>query len=163
MSHEGKSKSDEYYTPQYIFKELNVEFDLDVASPIDRTYCHVPAKNFITENSLEKEWYGFVWMNPPFEGRNDKAKWLDKIFEHGNGIALTPDRSSTDWWQDASQKCDALLMVKSKIKFIDGNGISRNSPSNGTTLFAYGEMAVNALKGATKLGGYSSVFKHNSQ
>jgi hypothetical protein len=39
-------------------------------------------------------------MNPPFGGRNGLAPWLDKFFANGNGIALTPDRTSAPWWQD---------------------------------------------------------------
>ncbi len=139
MSHEALGKSDEWYTPKYIFDALECIFDLDAAAPVDRQFCHVPALKFITANSLQKQWSGFVWLNPPFEGRNDKGKWLDKMYAHGNGIVLTPDRSSTDWWQNAAVQCDAFLMVKQKVKFIQANGIVASQPSNGTTLFAYGE------------------------
>lgn len=33
MSHEAAGKSDEWYTPKYIFDALNTWFDLDVAAP----------------------------------------------------------------------------------------------------------------------------------
>lgn len=152
MSHENNGKSDEWYTPKFIFDKLECIFDLDAASPIDRKYCSVPATNFITENSLKKIWMGFVWLNPPFEGRNDKEKWLEKMYNHGNGIALTPDRSSTDWWQCAAKKCDGLLMVKKKIQFIKPDGTIGKSPSNGTTLFAYGQKGINTILKAEKNG-----------
>ncbi len=154
MSHENKGLTDEWYTPKYVFDALGCEFDLDAASPVDRTFCHVPAKSFITEDSLNIPWEGFVWLNPPFEGRNDKAKWLNKMYWHKNGIVLTPDRSSTEWWQQAAKQCDALLMVQGKIKFIRPDGSHGMSPSNGTTLFAYGQKAVQALirGGANNLG-----------
>jgi hypothetical protein len=153
MGHwENNGKTDEWYTPKYIFDALGVEFDLDVASPIDRSLCHVPAKDFITENSLDISWSGFAWCNPPFGGRNGISPWLEKMKVHGNGIALSPDRSSTTWWQDAARSADAILFVHRKIKFISNHGYIGTKPGNGTTLFAYGSKAVEALRNAESKG-----------
>lgn len=104
MGHwEANGKTDEWYTPKYIFDALECAFDTDVASPKDRSFCHVPAFDFITENSLTAIWEGFVWCNPPFGGRNGISPWLDKMATHKNGIALAPDRTSTSWWQKAAK------------------------------------------------------------
>lgn len=151
-SWEDIGKTDEWYTPKYIFDALGCEFDMDVAAPGVRIHCHVPAKEFITERSLTKSWNGFIWMNPPFGGRNSKTAWLDKIYQHGNGIALTPDRTSAPWWQKAANECDALMQVSRKIKFIKQDGTTGDSPGTGTTLFAYGDMAVKALCTAQRNG-----------
>lgn len=150
--HEAIGKSNEWYTPEYIFDALECRFDLDVAAPIDRTYCCVPANDFITSNSLNSDWEGFVWMNPPFGGRNAKTPWLDKIHKHGKGIALTPDRTSAPWWQKASRECDAMLFVNGKIKFRLPGGSYGKQPGNGTTLFAYGYNAKLALLKAEENG-----------
>lgn len=91
-------------------------------------------------------------MNPPFGGRNGISVWLEKMYSHGNGIALTPDRTSTLWWQRAALKSDAVLFVHGKIKFIDNNGNIGKSPSTGTTLFAFGEKGLNALMTAQNNG-----------
>lgn len=120
-------KSDEWYTPKYIFDSLGINFDMDVAAPKHRIYCHVPANEFITELSLLQPWSGFVWMNPPFGGRNGIQDWLNKLAIHGDGIALTPDRTSAPWWQEAAKKCDALLFVAGKIKFIKPEWIFRQT------------------------------------
>lgn len=149
---EGENKSDEHYTPKYVFDALGCQFDLDVAAPIDRSLCHVPADSFITEDSLAKEWYGFVWCNPPYGGRNSKVLWLDKMHTHGNGIALLPDRTSAPWWQAAAFKSRAILFVAGKIKFLRPDGSIGNQPSNGTCLFAYGYEAVEAIRRAEKRG-----------
>lgn len=146
MAHYEKiGKTDEWYTPKYIFDVLGCHFDVDVASPIARKYINVPANYFICKDSLISEWNGFVWMNPPFGGRNGIVPWMDKIYKHGNGIALTPDRTSCPWWQNAAKKSDAHLQIAGKVKFIDIYGNVGTKPSNGTTLFAYGEKAVSAL------------------
>lgn len=143
--------SDEWYTPAYIFAALGVEFDLDVAAPPSGG-PHVPAARRICEDSLVKAWDGFVWMNPPFGGRNGLVPWLDKFFRHGNGIALTPDRTSAPWWQDAARRADALLLMQGKVKFIRPDGSLGSQPGNGTTLFAAGRRAVEALERARDLG-----------
>ena len=146
MSHETKVKSNEWYTPEYIFKALECSFDLDVASPIDRSFCSVPADHFFTDKSLDLKWFGFVWMNPPFGNQKSKFQWIDKFIKHGNGIALMPDRTSAPWWQYFSKNTDAILFVDGKIKFIRPDGSKGESPGNGTTLFAVGPEALFALE-----------------
>lgn len=143
--HESAGKSDEWYTPKYIFDALGCEFNMDVASPRDISKVHTPASVFIHNDSLNREWDGFVWMNPPFGGRNGIVPWLEKLYQHGNGIALTPDRTSCPWWQQYAKKADAHLQVANKIKFLRPDGSTGNQPSTGTTLFAYGQIAVRAL------------------
>lgn len=141
--------SDEWYTPKYIFDALDVKFDMDVAAPKQGgPFVPLRTQNWISEGSLEKEWHGFVWMNPPFGGRNGLVPWLDKFFAHGNGIALTPDRTSAHWWQDANRRADATLFIAGKVRFIRPDGSEGKSPSTGTTLFASGYRAVIALKDA---------------
>ena len=157
MSHwESNGRSDEWYTPKYVFDALGCSFDQDVAAPRDRTFCSVPTDNFITENSLDLEWNGFVWTNPPFGKRNSISDWLDKIHHHGEGIALVPDRTSCPWWQKAGKQADSVLFVDGKIKFLRPDGSTGDQPSNGTTLFGYGDYARKVLRYAEimKLGIY---------
>ncbi len=151
-SWENFNENDEYYTPKYIFDALGCEFDMDVAAPVDLTYVSTPAKQFIHEDSLNFRWNGFVWMNPPYSGRNGKSVWLDKFAENNNGIALMPDRTSAPWWPVAAKKAYALLFVYEKIKFIKPDCTVEKSPGNGTTFFAHGEKGVNALYTAEHSG-----------
>lgn len=151
MSHwEAPGQSDEWWTPKFVFDALDVTFDLDVAAPAQGP-LHVPARRWLSENSLETEWHGFVWMNPPFGGRNALGPWLDKFFAHGNGIALVPDRTSAPWFQDAWPKADAALFTR-KIRFIRPDGTEGKSPSNGTCLLAAGGAADHALFRAASCG-----------
>jgi len=141
-----QGKSDEWYTPKHVFDALGCEFDLDVASPSGGK-THVPASAFLTAESLEAEWYGFVWMNPPFGGRNGLEPWLAKFFRHGNGIALTPDRTSAPWFRDAWQSA-GLVLFTPKLRFTRPDGTEGKSPSNGTALWAVGTQAEIALRRA---------------
>ena len=149
--------SDEWYTPAYIFDAMGVRFDLDVAHPNGLT-THVPAGRFYWSAALDLEWSGFVWMNPPFGGRNGILPWLEKFMIHGDGVALTPDRTSAEWWQYAAKASDAVLFLSGKVKFERPDGSVGKSPSNGTTLFACGPRGVTALRNAHLAGlGYSAV------
>ncbi len=140
--------TDEWYTPPHVFEALGCEFDLDVASPGQTITPWIPALGFITDRSLERHWNGFVWMNPPFGGRNGLEPWLKKFFAHGNGIALVPDRTSAPWWQQHAPRADLALFVAPKLKFIGADGRPGNSPAQGTCLLAIGAWGKQALKNA---------------
>lgn len=138
--------TDEWYTPPHVFTAFGCSFDMDVASPGKDVTPWIPAACFITQNSLHGAgWSGFVWMNPPFGGRNGLVPWLEKFFAHRNGIALVPDRTSAPWWQRFEPMADLMLFVTPKIKFIGADGKPGESPAQGTTLFACGPRAVEAL------------------
>ena len=141
--------SDEWYTPRYIFDALGTDFDMDVAGA-SQGMDYVPTNHRITlpQDGLTEIWNGFVWMNPPFGGRNGLVPWLDRFFRHGNGIALTPDRTSAPWWQDANRRADATLFIAGKVKFLRPDGSEGKSPGSGTTLFAAGQRAAEALRRA---------------
>jgi hypothetical protein len=152
VSHwETPGASDEWYTPKYVFDALGCRFDLDVAAPEDFTLTRVPASEWLFHDSLNHPWFGFVWMNPPFGGRNSLTPWLDKFFAHGNGIALTPDRTSAPWFQDAWRRADLVLFTR-KIRFLRPDGSEGTSPSNGTALWAAGERGSWALREAASKG-----------
>lgn len=138
--------TDEWYTPPYVFGAMMADFDLDVASPGPWVTPWVPAKNFITEGSLEAPWQGFVWMNAPFGGRNGLVPWLDKFVTHANGVALVPDRTSAAWWQSFACRCAKTLFVSPKIKFIGKDGEPGRSPAQGTCLMAIGQRGLRALR-----------------
>lgn len=137
--------TDEWYTPARVFEAMGVRFDSDpcpapVASPA-ALWC-----------VLEGEWLGFVWLNPPFGRRNGILPWLERFFEHGNGVALVPDRTSAPWWQTYARKADAVLFVSPKLRFISADGREGRSPAQGTCLLAAGERGVEALRNAERNG-----------
>lgn len=144
----GLGKSNEWMTPPAVFEALGVRFDLDVAAPINGS-LHVPTSSWFSSGALERDWYGFVWMNPPFGGRGAIAPWMSKFFDHGNGIALTPDRTSAPWFHDAWRRADAVLFCR-KTPFLLPNGRKAGSPAFGTTLWASGGRAVIALERAAE-------------
>ncbi|WP_082044770.1 DNA N-6-adenine-methyltransferase [Pseudomonas sp. C5pp] len=145
-AYESRGETDEWYTPRYIFDALRIQFDLDVAAPSGGPR-NVPCSSYLTkaECGLKSPWQGLVWMNPPFGHQATKIQWLQKFFDHGNGIALIPDRTSAPWWQRFARQADAVLFVAPKIKFERPDGSIGESPGTGTCLFGKGERSVRAM------------------
>lgn len=152
-AHEAVSQTDEWYTPAWIFESMGVYFDLDVAAPATKD---IPAfarcETRLCADSLSKPWSGFVWMNPPFGGRNGYRPWAKKFIAHGNGVALAPNRTGAPWWQEFARCCDSLLFVTPKIKFIRPDGSEGKSPGYGSVLTAIGSPGRQALQRAASNG-----------
>lgn len=139
-------ESDEWYTPPSIFNSLNVKFDLDPCSPGLNHW--VPATKVYTkiDDGLSQPWDGFVFMNPPFGGRNGHVPWLRKFIQHGNGIAIVRAYTSSQWFHEYATKVDAMLFPRGKTKFIRPDGSIGKQPGSGVVLFACGTKAELVLK-----------------
>lgn len=144
-------KSDDWYTPRFILDALNETYDLDPCSPGFQHW--VPAKKIYTvkDDGLAQAWNGFVFMNPPFGGRNGHVPWLKKFLQHGNGIAIVRAYTSARWFHDYAVKADAMLFPKGKTKFIRPDGSIGKAPGHGIVLLGCGYRAIVALE-RSKLG-----------
>ena len=72
----------------------------------------------------------------------------DVAVDHGNGIALVPDRTSAPGWQEFAPRASAVLFVAGKIKFERPDGTVGASPGTGTCVFAAGDLAREILFGS---------------
>ncbi len=110
--------SDEYLKPSWVFEQMGVMFDMDVAS--SPAGSHVPARLhlYMADDGLSKPWEGLVWMNPPY---SNASPWVRKFIEHGNGVALLPwakSASTIELWQS-----DATIVLPPKWFDFDGGSI----------------------------------------
>lgn len=140
------NKSVDWYTPQLIFDDLGIEFDLDVAAPTGGVPW-IPAKAHydIYTDGLASEWFGNVWLNPPYG--KFTSLWLEKMHYHRNGIALVFARTDCNWFHDYVVNADAILFIKQRVKFVDGLGkTSGNGAGSGSMLIAWGDDNVRALE-----------------
>lgn len=142
----------EWYTPPWIFEALGVEFVTDGASPGKSVVPWVPALKHSTR-AEPVPWFGSVWLNPPFgERRNQIEPWLAKLEAHGDGIALVPNRTGADWWQDYAQRADGLLFIRGKVRFLRPDGSEGESPGYGNVMMAFGRRMAGALR-SCRIGG----------
>lgn len=151
--HNPVMKSDEWITPPFITNDLG-PFDLDPCSPISRPWDIAREHLTILDDGLSRNWFGFVWCNPPY---NLKAKmWLDKLSKHKNGIALIFARTETKMFVEfVWEKADALLFIYGRLHFHkpDGTRMKTNSGAP-SVLVAYGKEAMNKLKVSRIKGKY---------
>ena len=143
LSNANNKPNDSLYTPNWIFEKLNCIFDLDPAHPNHKT--NVPTISYYTEegspNGLTGEWFGFVWLNPPFRGA---GIWADKFIEHNNGIMLC-QMSKAKWFWNVWDKSDAIIAIPENVKFINSDG-KNQTIFMPTCLIAMGERAVKVLE-----------------
>lgn len=137
--------SDEWYTPPSIFEALNVTFDLDPCSPGPGHW--VPARKIYTkeDDGLAQPWDGFVFMNPPFGGRNGHIPWLEKFLKHGDGIAIVRAYTSSAWFHQYAVQVRTMVFPKGKTKFVRPDGTVGKSPGHGIVLLGVGPQAHRVL------------------
>lgn len=139
-----KMEKDEWLTPPEILDCLG-HFDLDPCSPVLRPWNTAEKHYTIEDNGLEKDWHGCVWLNPPYG--NETAKWLKKLKEHGNGIALIFARTETKMffdhvWNDAT----SIFFFKGRLTFHHVNGDKANNNGGAPScMVAYGEKGYDLL------------------
>ena len=136
--------SDELFTPKWIFDALNLEFDLDVASS-NSPFVEVPAKRFLTiaDDSLNQQWVGKVWMNPPF---SKVTPWIEKWLAHENGFCLVPLSSNGRWITTLWESKAALTYLPTNMAFIGGQDGKLVKHRWRCSLWAIGHENVESLK-----------------
>lgn len=131
------NNKDEWLTPPEIIKALG-EFDLDPCSPINRPWDTASMHYSVFDDGLNKEWFGRVWLNPPYG--KEMQFWLKKMSSHGNGIALTFNRSETgQFFRYVWPVASAILFIAGRIRFYDVDGRQGGTPGCGSVLIAYGD------------------------
>jgi hypothetical protein len=137
---------DEQYTPKWVFDALNVTFDMDVATS-HSPYVVVPTKQKFTieDNSLDKQWQGLIWMNPPYSG---VTPWVDKWLEHNNGFCLVPLASQGKWVNKLWDSNAQLVYMPPNMKFIGGEDGVMITHRWRTALWAIGDQAIEILNNA---------------
>jgi hypothetical protein len=151
------SGKDEWLTPPPLIQALG-EFDLDPCAPIKRPWDM--AKNHFTveDNGLEKDWYGRVWLNPPY-GTFTKY-WIEKAVKHGNCIALIFNRSDTRLFHEqVFPNAYAVLYLKGRVKFHHVNGKQADASGAPSILVAFDHGNADALE-KCGLEGFFARFRY---
>lgn len=138
--------NDEWLTPPELVESLG-GFDLDPCQPIKPPFFHARNGFNINDDGFAQDWteYNRVWCNPPY-GR-ETFKWLDKLEQHGNGIALIFARTETIGFHASIwDKADAVFFFKGRLRFhyVTGEkGGAANAPS---CLVIYGSQNIESVK-----------------
>lgn len=148
FSHESQNaQTVEWYTPPWVFEAMALQFDLDPCTPVGRVLEWIPAarRYTILDDGLTAPWAGLVWCNPPY-GR-ETQRWLKRMGEHRNGVALVFARPDCQWFHDTVATATCILFLKSRIRFVSSDGRPSDSLGAGSMLVAWGDQAARALHG----------------
>lgn len=144
-SHQSaRMKNDEWLTPPEILRVLG-DFDLDPCAPQHPPW-HLATVTYFGGGGLERQWFGRVWCNPPFD--RESVKWLRKMVSHGNGIALIAARTETAMFYECVwNTADAVCFIRGRPHFhyVDGTRAKANSGAP-ICLIAYGEHNAQVLR-----------------
>lgn len=138
------SATDVWLTPPHILDALGV-FDLDPCASVGRPWDTALNHFTIEDDGLAQVWFGRVWCNPPY-GKT-MGVWLDRLAEHGDGVALIFARTETKVFFDSVwDKADAVLFLRGRLKFHRPDGSVGGSSGAPSVLVAYGERNVEVLE-----------------
>jgi hypothetical protein len=144
MMRRTSERSDDWLTPPAIIAELG-SFDLDPCSPIVRPWDTAAKHLTIEDNGLKCEWSGRVWLNPPYGDMT--GTWMQRLADHGDGIALTFARTETLWFDEQVwARADAILFIRGRLFFHRLDGTQADSAGTASCLVAYGHRNVKALR-----------------
>ncbi len=136
---------DEWLTPPEIIKALG-EFDLDPCASIVRPWPTAKNHYTVEDDGLVKPWEGRIWCNPPYG--NSTGRWLARMAEHGNGIALIFARIETgNFFRYIWPKAYGIMFLKGRLIFYHTDGTKpTNSAGAPSCLIAYGKMNAKGTK-----------------
>lgn len=152
----SSNSTDEWYTPKEIIDALG-EFDLDPCAPMHPLWP--TAKSCTTSRTmvLYKIGGGRIWLNPPYS-KPLMWQFVEKLAEHGNGIALLFNRCDSNKFQDIIfKKATGMMFLRNRIKFFRPDGTRGDSPGCGSILIAFGEDNAEILRTCDIAGKYVRI------
>ena len=152
----NNSTDNEWYTPsEYIeaAREVMGSIDLDPASN-DFANETVKAEHYYTEeeNGLLQEWYGNIWMNPPYSTalvKDFAIKLADSTFEQA--VILVNNATETTWFKVLISKASAIVFTTGRIHFRKRDG-AKGAPLQGQAFIYCGNNPDKFLNVFAKFG-----------
>lgn len=155
------SGENEWYTPSVYIEAARRtmgSIDLDPASShlANKT---VKANVYYTaeDNGLSQEWYGNVWMNPPY-AQPLIAKFSDMVadkYDCGDieqGCVLVNNATETAAFQRMLESCDCVCFLRTRVKFVDMNGVASGAPLQGQAILYFGKNTEAFCKAFSDMG-----------
>ena len=125
----NNSGETEWFTPSYIVeaaRKVMGAIDLDPAS-CEWANKTVKARKFydISEDGLQQEWKGTVFLNPPYNETNkfiDRLCAADKVTQ---AVVICNNCTETKWFKDLVTRASAIVFFTGRLRFVRStDGIS---------------------------------------
>jgi phage N-6-adenine-methyltransferase len=151
------SGQNEWYTPSYIIEKARYVMEgieLDPASS-EIANATVKAQDYFTivDNGLEQDWWGKVWLNPPYS-QPDIANFAKAVItkSYDQIMILVNNATETDWFQMMAAHVNIVCLVNKRVKFFDKTGSATGAPLQGQAILYKGPN-INRFLDAFKEGG----------
>ena len=162
MPYEGKTS--DWITPKWIIDAFDSladshYFALDPCASIMQPWPCARESYTIKQDGLKQEWHGGkVWLNPPYGPYT--SRWVRRLAEYGNGVALIFARVETKLWQDyIFPTASGFLFPRKRIAFSYPDGTTPKSSSGApSALIAWGDECRGALIELCDSGSISGAF-----
>lgn len=146
--HSAKPKSETWLTPPKLIEAFG-PFDLDpCAAPSPRPWPTAKRHIELPEDGFTADWGdSFVWLNPPYTTK-EATRWMRRMADHNNGIALMFARTETKWFVESIwERATALLFLHGpRLHFHRPDGTrAKNNSGAPSVLIAYGVGAAYRL------------------
>lgn len=158
----NNSGENEWYTPECYIESARLvmgNIDLDPASS-EIANQTVNANLFYSqeEDGLSKEWFGNVWMNPPYS-QPLIFQFISKLVESkgvNQAIVLVNNGTETQWGQLLLSNSSAVCFHQSRIRFIDKYGNLGQAPLQGQMICYIGSEVNNFIN---EFNQYGTIYK----
>lgn len=152
----NRGQTNEWLTPPEIVRALGV-FNLDPCAHQNQFYRTANRMISPPADGLSMRWRGRVWLNPPYG--NELKLWIQKLADHGNGIALVPARTEVEswFWPFIWERATALMFVRGRLYFHRPDGSTKGNAWHGSVLVAYGDRNADRLFQSGIDGKFGSV------
>lgn len=145
QSHVGQTNT--WLTPLWLIQELG-KFDYDPCGfpghKTAETICCLPS------DGLSNPWHGRVWLNPPYG--KEAVRWIDRLNQHGNGIALIFARLETKWIQP--YLADGFFQLEGRLKFLKPDFSEDSNAGTGSILIPFGRQNLGSILSSNLKGRY---------
>lgn len=121
-----KSKSTEWETPDWLFNQLNEEFEFTVDAAASKENKKLDFFWSKEKDGLKQSWAGErVWVNPPW-GADDLRAWTENAWQEANlngvtTVMLVPVKADQDWWHLYALRAERRF-IPGRVYFGDSNG-----------------------------------------
>lgn len=139
----------EWYTPpEYIAMARTVLGGIDVdpaSSEIAQETIQAGQYYSLENDAFQHEWYGRVWLNPPYS-QPLIGQFIDKLLGElaaghtTSAILLTHNYTDTAWFHAAAQQAAAVCFPQGRIRFVSALG-DIAAPMQGQAFFYFGTEA----------------------
>lgn len=139
----NNSTDDEWYTPEQYIEAARIVMGTIDLDPASNEFANetIQAGTFFDEksNGLEQEWFGNIWLNPPYSTSlvQDFAEKL-VASNFNQAIVLVNNATETAWFRKMVDKASAIVFTTGRIKFRKRDG-EKGTPLQGQAFLYFGK------------------------